>query len=62
MFDTIGTYSFYGMESYPIVKPNIRTGEGRMKGRGWPKQKSISRKKWKNTKAMSKHSRQKNRR
>ncbi len=36
MFDLSGTYSFGNqpMATYPVVEPNIRTGEGRMKIRG----------------------------
>jgi hypothetical protein len=36
MFDLMDTYSFNTepMSSVPITKPNIRTGEGRMKLRG----------------------------
>lgn len=36
MFDLSGTYSFgtEPMVSYSITKPNIRTGEGRMRIRG----------------------------
>jgi hypothetical protein len=36
MFDLMDTYSFNTepMSSVPIVKPNIRTGDGRMKLRG----------------------------
>ena len=36
MFDLTDSYSFYDepFSSYPTSKPNIRTGEGRMKIRG----------------------------
>ena len=36
MFDLMDTYSFdtEPMHSVPITKPNIKTGEGRMKLRG----------------------------
>ena len=37
MFDMTKSYSFgnESFASYPIVKPNIKTGEGRMKYRPW---------------------------
>ena len=37
MFDMTESYSFgnESFASYPIVKPNIKTGEGRMKYRPW---------------------------
>ena len=37
MFDLTESYSLCneGFASYPIVKPNIRTGEGRTKLRPW---------------------------
>lgn len=40
MFDLTDTYSFNNepMTTYPVSKPNIRTGEGRMRIRGANKQ------------------------
>lgn len=61
MFDLYETYSF-GTESlidYPITKPNIKTGEGRMKIRGRDK---IGDKKKKTHRKMTKKSRRANRR
>jgi hypothetical protein len=54
----------YGNESfasYPIVKPNIRTGEGRMKYRPWSAYKQGDKKK-KIHRKMAKKSKRANRR
>lgn len=59
----IDMYDKWYKDSYlPIIEPNLITGEGRMKGRGWPRGKSISHKKWKNVRNTAKKSRRKNRR
>ena len=63
MFDLEDCYSF-GTESfasYPIVKTNIRTGEGRMKYRPWSAYKQGDQKK-KQHRKMAKRSRRANRR
>ena len=63
MFDLADTYSFSNESfvSYPIVKPNIRTGEGRMKYRPWSAYKQGDQKK-KAHRKMAKKSRRANRR
>ena len=61
MFDLTGTYSNFNepMATYPITKPNIRTGEGRMKIRGANK---LGDKKKKVHRKMAKKSKRANRR
>lgn len=61
MFDLYDTYSIGDMSfaSYPITKPNIRTGEGRMKIRGANK---LGDKKKKVHRKMAKKSKRANRR
>lgn len=61
MFDLTGTYSFYNepMATYPVTKPNIRTGEGRMRIRGANK---LSDQKKKVRRKMAKKSKRMNRR
>ena len=63
MFDLTDTYSFgnESFASYPIVKPNIITGEGRMKYRPWSayKQGDLNKKTRRN---MAKKSKRANRR
>ena len=61
MFDLSETYSFYNepMATYPTSKPNIRTGEGRMRIRGANK---LGDQKKKAHRKMAKKSRRANRR
>ena len=62
MFDLIESYSI-GNESfanYPVVKPNLKTGEGRMKYRPWSAYKVGDQKK-KAHRKMAKKSRRANR-
>ena len=61
MFDLTESYSMCNesFADYPIVKPNIRTGEGRMKIRGHDKHKD---QKKKTHRKMAKKSRRVNRR
>lgn len=61
MFDLTDTYSNFNepMATYPVTKPNIRTGEGRMKIRGANK---LGDKKKKVHRKMAKKSRKANRR
>ena len=61
MFDLTETYSFSNepMATYPVTKPNIRTGEGRMRIRGANK---LGDKKKKVHRKMAKKSRKINRR
>lgn len=61
MFDMSESYSFgyEPMASYPNTKPNIRTGEGRMKIRGANK---LGDQKKKQHRKMAKKSRRANRR
>jgi NAD+--asparagine ADP-ribosyltransferase len=54
-------YSSMPFQRYPIVKPNIRTGEGRMKYRPWSAYKMGDQKK-KTHRKMAKKSRRTNRR
>ena len=63
MFDLYDTYSIdeISFASYPITKPNIRTGEGRMKYRPWSAYKQGDQKK-KAHRKMAKQSRRANRR
>lgn len=55
------SYMFDAYEPLPIVKPNIRTGEGRSRPRPWSAHKSKDQKK-KQHRKMSKASRRLNRR
>jgi hypothetical protein len=63
MFDITDTYSFScdSFASYPIIKPNIKTGEGRMKYRPRSPYKQGDQKK-KAHRKMTKKSRRANRR
>lgn len=63
MFDLTGSYTLGNdsFASYPIVKPNIRTGEGRMKYRAWSAYKQRDQKK-KQHRKMAKKSKRANRR
>ena len=63
MFDLIDCYSFSNdsFADYPIIKPNIKTGEGRMKYRPWSAYKQGDKKK-KTHRKMAKKSRRANRR
>ena len=63
MFDLMDTYSFSTepMLSVPIVRPNIRTGEGRMKSRPLSRHKTGDLKK-KAHRKMAKKSKRANRR
>ena len=63
MLDMTESYSFgnESFASYPIVKPNIKTGEGRMKYRPWSAYKQGDLKK-KQRRKMAKKSRRGNRR
>ena len=63
MFDMTESYSFCNdsFASYPIVKPNIKTGEGRMKYRPWSAYKQGDKKK-KAHRKMAKKSKRANRR
>ena len=63
MFDLTDCYSMSNesFASYPIVKPNIRTGDGRMKYRPWSAYKQGDMKK-KSHRKMAKKSRRANRR
>lgn len=62
MFALDETYSYNEpMCDYPIVKPNIRTGEGRMKYRPWSAYKQGDQKK-KIHRKMAKKSKRANRR
>ena len=63
MFDLTESYTFSNesFADYPIVKPNIRTGEGRMKYRPWSAYKVCDQKK-KARRKMAKKSRRANRR
>ena len=63
MFDLTESYSMCNdsFADYPIVKPNIRTGEGRAKPRPWSAYKQGDQKK-KVRRKMAKKSRKTNRR
>lgn len=63
MFDLTDCYSIGSdsLASYPIVKPNLKTGEGRMKYRPWSAYKQGDQKK-KTHRKMAKKSRRANRR
>lgn len=63
MFDLTDCYSVdtEPFASYPIIKPNIRTGEGRMKYRPWSAYKQGDKKK-KVHRKMAKKSKRANRR
>lgn len=63
MFDLTDSYSMCNesFASYPVVKPNIRTGEGRTKLRPWSAYKQKDQKK-KVHRKMAKNSKRANRR
>ena len=63
MFDLTDSYSFNtdSFADYPIIKPNLKTGEGRMKYRPWSAYRQRDLKK-KAHRKMAKKSRRVNRR